>query len=88
MLLKFRPRFRKVSSMKLADLPEVETLSPDEKLALVDELWASIGTAIEHLEVTEEEKRLLDERWERYLLDPSAALTEQEFRSRIETLRR
>jgi putative addiction module component (TIGR02574 family) len=74
--------------MKLADLPAVEALPTDQKLALVDELWASIGAAIERLEVTEEEKRLLDQRWERYLGNPSAALSEEEFRRKIEALRR
>jgi putative addiction module component (TIGR02574 family) len=74
--------------MKLADFPAIEALSASEKLKLVDELWASIGNEVEESEVTDEEKRILNERWERYLHDPSSALSLEQFRKKIETLRR
>jgi putative addiction module component (TIGR02574 family) len=74
--------------MKLADFPEIQALSASEKLELVDELWASIGNEVEESEVTDEEKRILNERWERYLRDPSSALSLEQFRKKVDTLRR
>lgn len=61
--------------MKLVDLPEVQALSTHEKLQLVDELWRDVAHQMDSLEVSDEEKKLLDERWNAYLRNPSSALT-------------
>jgi putative addiction module component (TIGR02574 family) len=61
--------------MKLKELPQVMALSTAEKLQLIDELWMSIEPELDQLEVSEEEKKLLDERWEKYRKDPDSALT-------------
>jgi hypothetical protein len=59
-------------SMKLVDLPEVQALTTREKLQFVDELWRDVAHEIDLLEVADEEKKLLDERWAKFLADPLA----------------
>jgi putative addiction module component (TIGR02574 family) len=62
--------------MKLAELPQVLALSTAEKLELVEEIWDSLAPKIERKnEISEEEKKLLDERWKNYLAHPDSALT-------------
>ena len=53
--------------MKLKELPQVMALSTAEKLELIDELWESIAPGEDQGDISDEEKKLLDERWERYL---------------------
>jgi len=56
--------------MTLTDLPEVQTLSAQEKLQLLDDLWVSVVTELDALEVSAEEKGMLDERWATFIKDP------------------
>ena len=74
--------------MTLTDLPEVQALSAREKLELVDELWKSLAAEWETLPVSDEEKRILDERWETFLQEPASALSLEQFRERLKALRR
>lgn len=69
--------------MTLAELPEVQALSAREKLQLMDELWLSVAPELETLELSGEEKTLLDERWAAFLKDPASALTLEQFRERL-----
>lgn len=72
--------------MKLIDLPELQNLPVLEKLRLVDELWLSMTQELESLEVSQEERDALDERWVTFLSNPSAALTIEEFKERMKAL--
>ncbi len=47
--------------MTLAEFPQVQALSVREKLELVDEIWKSVSASSDSLEVTQEEKDILDE---------------------------
>ena len=73
--------------MTLTDLPEVRALSVREKLQLVDELWVSVAPELDALEVSAEEKGMLDERWATFLKDPVSALTLEQFKERLKTRR-
>ena len=73
--------------MTLTDLPEVRALSAREKLQLVDELWISVAPELDALEVSKEEKGMLDKRWAAFLEDPAAALTLEQFKERLKALR-
>jgi putative addiction module component (TIGR02574 family) len=73
--------------MKLADLPEVRSLSTHEKLQLVDELWQDVARDLGSLEVSKSEKELLDERWAAFLQDPSSGLESEDFRRKVKALR-
>ncbi len=73
--------------MTLTDLPEVRALSVREKLQLVDELWVSVAPELDALEVSAEEKGMLDERWAAFLKDPVSTLTLEQFKERLKTRR-
>lgn len=73
--------------MKLTDFPEVNNLPVQEKLELVDELWLSMRNELDSMEVTNEAKELLDERWAAFLADPGSALTIEEFRNKMKAHR-
>jgi putative addiction module component (TIGR02574 family) len=72
-----------IKFMKLADLPEVRELPVRDKLRLVDDLWLSIAPELESLDVSGEEKEILDERWQAFLSDPASALTLEQFQERM-----
>lgn len=65
----------------------IDQLTVEEKLKLVDELWLSMTTELESLAISPEEKKLLNERWDAFLEDPSSALTLNEFQQRMKALR-
>jgi putative addiction module component (TIGR02574 family) len=69
--------------MKLKELPQVMALSTAEKLELIDELWISIEPELQQVEVSDEEKELLDSRWERYLANPDSALTMEQLKAAV-----
>ena len=73
--------------MKLADLPDIRALSAREKLQLLDELWQDVAHDLDSLEVSETEKELLDQRRATFLRDPAAALSLEQFKERVKTLR-
>jgi len=74
--------------MKLADLPQVRSSSTREKLQLVDDLWQDVARDLDSLEVTGEEKRQLDERWNAHLRNPSSALTLEQFKEGMNARRK
>jgi len=72
--------------MRLADFPEVRALSAREKLQLLDELWQDVAHDLDSLEVSETEKKLLDQRWASFLREP-AALSLEQFKECVKALR-
>jgi putative addiction module component (TIGR02574 family) len=73
--------------MTLTELPQVQSLSAREKLELVDEIWRSLSTSPDYLEVTQEEKDILDSRWEGFLSNSNSALSIDMFKSKINAIR-
>jgi putative addiction module component (TIGR02574 family) len=74
--------------MKLVDLPAVRALSIREKLELVDELWEDVGRGLDTVEVTALEKSILEQRWSQFLGEPASGLSLNEFKEKVETLRK
>jgi len=66
---------------------QIDNLSVGEKLQLIDELWSSMGDELDLGQVSEEERKLLDERWESFLRNPDSALTIEEFQKRMKAIR-
>jgi len=67
--------------MRLAEIPELQSASPTEKIELIDEIWASIPrdsllTPASHLTELARRVTAVEE-------DPSRALTPDEARRRI-----
>jgi putative addiction module component (TIGR02574 family) len=73
--------------MTLTELPQIQALSAREKLELVDEIWKSVSANPDSLEVTEEEKNILDSRWAEFLSNPTSALSIDAFKGKINALR-
>lgn len=73
--------------MNLAGLPQVQSLSVREKLELVDDLWKAVSSDLDAMEVTQEEKDILDGRWTAFLQKPSSALTVDQFKKELNALR-
>jgi len=67
--------------MKLAEIPELRAASPEEKIELIDELWASIPR--ESLASPQSHLQRLDQRVAAVHEDPSRALTSEDARRRI-----
>jgi putative addiction module component (TIGR02574 family) len=67
--------------MKLAEIPELQAASAEEKIRLIDELWASISP--ESLSSPQSHLQELDRRVSVVQKDPSRALTPEEARSKI-----
>ncbi len=70
-----------ISRMKLAEIPELSAASPEEKIELIDELWASIPR--DSLTSPQSHFKELNQRVEAVQKDPSRALTPEDARQRI-----
>lgn len=66
---------------------QLDQMTLEEKLRLVDELWLSMTPELESLEVSQGDRELLDERWAAFLQNPTSALTFEEFQRRIKVIR-
>jgi len=64
----------------------ITRLTPDEKLALIGKLWASLDH--DSLPVPSAVTAELDRRWTEHLRNPSAALTLDELLARVAARRR
>ena len=69
--------------MTLADIPQINDLTAEEKLQLVEDIWDSIGVISDELPVSEEEKKLLDPRLQAHLPSPGSGLTLEEFKKQL-----
>jgi putative addiction module component (TIGR02574 family) len=66
-----------------ANLPDVSSLSHDQKVVLLDQLWESIARETPVYPVPDWLKAELDRRHEEYLRDPSQAISWEEARAEI-----
>ena len=74
--------------MTLNEFPEVRDLPAMKKLELVDEIWKDIGRELDDMELSAEEKQLLDSRWAEFIKNPDSALSSDEFMERLNARRR
>jgi putative addiction module component (TIGR02574 family) len=73
--------------MILSEIPQVQSLTIREKLELVDDLWKSVSSDLDAMEVTQEEKDILDSRWSDFLQNPTSALSVDQFKIQLHALR-
>jgi putative addiction module component (TIGR02574 family) len=59
-----------LSIMLLERLPEVQSLSVEDKWRLIDELWSDLAQEVERAGVDENTLALLNQRFEEYVRDP------------------
>jgi len=65
----------------LEQFPALQKLTNDEKSALADELW--LDAMSDDMPVSEEHKRLLDERWQAYKSGKAKTITLEEMERRL-----
>ena len=61
-------------------LTSIDTLSPLDQIRIVNAIWDKLPDDVGGI-LSNDESAILNERWQRYLHDPSSAKTEEEFRS-------
>jgi putative addiction module component (TIGR02574 family) len=66
---------------------QMDQMTVEEKLELVDELWLSMKADLDSLIVSPAERELLDERWAAFVKDPDLAITLEEFQDRMKAFR-
>jgi putative addiction module component (TIGR02574 family) len=59
--------------MLLERLPEVQSLSVEDKWSLIDELWSDLAREVERAGVDENTLALLNQRFDEYIRDPDQA---------------
>jgi len=69
--------------MTLEEIPEIQQLTKVEKLQLVEDLWDAIAAMPDDLPLSDEEKALLDRRFEAHSDSPADALTLEDFKKRL-----
>jgi putative addiction module component (TIGR02574 family) len=59
--------------MLLEKLPEVQSLTVEDKWRLIDELWSDLAREVEGAGVDENTLALLNQRFDEYIRDPNQA---------------
>ena len=72
--------------MRKISVTDTLTLSIPERITLVEDIWDSIATDADAIEMTEEEKAIIDERLSAYHANPDSASPWNEVYRRILTL--
>jgi putative addiction module component (TIGR02574 family) len=67
-------------------ISDAMNLSVAQRIELVEDLWDSIAEVPEKLELTDEHKRILDERIEAFHLNPNEGSPWEEIKKRIRSL--
>jgi putative addiction module component (TIGR02574 family) len=72
-----RPNMRRITAA------DTLNLSIPERIILVEDIWDSIAAEADPLEITEEEKRIIDKRLDAYHKNPEAVSPWEEVYQRI-----
>jgi putative addiction module component (TIGR02574 family) len=70
--------------MRIADIPEIDSLSTSEKILFVEDLWDKISVDESSVPVPQSHKDELDIRFKRYKSHPGNLLSLAELQGRIE----
>jgi len=73
--------------MSIADIPQLQKLSKDEKLQIIEELWDSLDHDTEAWPMSDEEKAILDARLDEHEANPGTSLSLEEFKRQFAAMR-
>lgn len=65
---------------------EIKTLSTSEKLLLINDLWEDVSGKIEESQLSEEQNRMLDSRYEAFLANPEEGTPWSEVKKNLKEL--
>ena len=71
--------------MKDYSLSEIMNLKMDEKIEIIEEIWDSIVASNESLELTDTQKKVLDQRLEEFQKNPGEGDSWEEVKARIKS---
>ncbi len=69
--------------MKTITVADTLELSISERIQLVEDIWDTIATEVQAIELTEDEKRIIDERLKAYHKNPAIGSPWEEVYKRI-----
>ena len=69
--------------MHLEKLPEVQSLTPEDKWRLIDELWSDLARQVEGAGPDTNIVEILEKRFSNYLADPSQGRGAEEVFARL-----
>jgi len=69
--------------MKKVTVADTLSLSIPERIQLVEDIWDTIASQVEEVELTDEDKKLIDQRLDIYHRDPQAGSPWNEVYQRI-----
>jgi len=72
--------------MKKITATDTIALSIPERIQLVEDIWDTIATEAQAIELTEDEKRLIDERLEAYHRNPELGSPWQDVYKKIDSI--
>ena len=71
------------NAMSYPTRAEIEQLSPDERLRLIEDIWQTFEVSPQELPLSEEHIRLLDDRLARLERNPEDTVSREEMMSQI-----
>ncbi len=88
MVVKFLSKFSEDNYMRRITTSDILALSIPERILLVEEIWDTIAEKSEEIDMSDEEKRIIDRRLEAYYRNPNAASSWEDVYNRIVSDRR
>ncbi|MEZ4623142.1 MAG: addiction module protein [Caldilineaceae bacterium] len=73
--------------MTAITMAEISQLSTAERIQLVQDIWDSIWSMPEHLDLTEAQRQELDRRLQRYRQEPESSVPWDEVKWRIQNIK-
>jgi putative addiction module component (TIGR02574 family) len=67
------------------DMEAIMSLSVPERVRLAQDIWDTLQPTAEQLPLTEEQRRILDQRLEEHSRDPGSAVPWEELKARLES---
>lgn len=67
------------------DMDAIKQLSVAERVRLVQDIWDTLQPTAAELPLTEEQRRVIDQRLEEHRRDPDSAVPWEEVKARIES---
>ena len=68
------------------EMDAIRKLSVQERVRLVQDIWDTLQPTAEDLPLTEEQRRILDERLAQHQADPDSAVPWEDVKARLEPL--
>jgi putative addiction module component (TIGR02574 family) len=83
--LKRHASYRQIPTMVKIDMDSIKRLSVADRVRLVQDIWDTLQPTADESPLTEEQRRLIDQRLEDHRRDPDSAIPWEQVKARIES---